>query len=317
MAEEKKTVAKKTTTAKKTTSTAKKPTSKTTAAKKTTSTTKKTTATAKKTVATKKTVEKNEAAIRNEHLSPEVQIEEQVVNQQVDTYSLEDREKAEEKINVNKPKKKASFGSILVNGILKQNPVFIGLLGLCSSLALTTSLTNAVGMGLSVVFVLTLSNLVISLLRKLVPDEIRTPVFIVVIASFVTIVELFLKAFIPALYSNLGAFLSLIAVNCIILGRAESFASKNGPIRSIADGLGMGIGYTLTLVVLSLIREVLGSGTITLFDFSIKVLPVSFTISPLTSAMGASIVFSILLAGINRFKFYQADKLAKENEVNK
>lgn len=201
-----------------------------------------------------------------------------------------------------------------INGIFKQNPVFIGLLGLCSSLALTTTLTNAIGMGVSVIFVLTLSNLVISLLRKLVIEEIRTPIFIVIIASFVTVVQLILDAFIPSLYTSLGAFLSLIAVNCIILGRAESYASKNNPLDSVGDGLGMGIGYTLTLTVLALIRGILGNGTIELFSLRVKVLPASLTIPPLTTAMGAFIVFAILLSLINRYKFYKEDK---ENEVNK
>lgn len=210
--------------------------------------------------------------------------------------------------------KKDSFGKVLVNGIFKQNPVFIGLLGLCSSLALTTTLTNAIGMGVSVIFVLTLSNLVISLLRKLVIEEIRTPIFIVIIASFVTVVQLILDAFIPSLYTSLGAFLSLIAVNCIILGRAESYASKNGPLNSVADGLGMGIGYTLTLTVLALIRGILGNGTIELFTFKVHILPDSLTIPPLTTAMGAFIVFAILLSLINRYKFYKEDK---ENGVNK
>lgn len=303
MAEEKKTTAKKSTsTTKKTTSTAKKTstTSKSTA--------KKATTTAKKPVA-KKPVEKKE-------------IEKAVEETVIQSTPVEKEEKAVEIIAKEtkkenfKPRKKPSFMATLVNGILKQNPVFIGLLGLCSALALTTTLTNAIGMGLSVVFVLTFSNLVISILRKLIPNEIRTPVFIVVIASFVTVVQLVLQAFIPALYSSLGAFLSLIAVNCIILGRAESFASKNGPLASIADGIGMGLGYTLTMTVISLIRGILGSGTIEFFDFTIKVLPESLQIDALTSSMGAFIVFAILLASINRYKFYKADKVAKD-EVSK
>lgn len=296
MAEEEKKVAKKSTT----------PAKKTTTAKKTTSST------------TKKVAKPASASAVPVKEKP---VAKKVTRQNTETTSLKDKEVVLNELPQAKAKKEnnkkgPSFLKVLVNGILKQNPVFIGLLGLCSSLALTTNLTNAIGMGGSVIFVLTLSNLVISLLRKLVPDEIRTPIFIVVIASFVTVVQLILNAFIPDLYESLGAFLSLIAVNCIILGRAESFASKNGPVRSIADGLGMGIGYTLTLTVLSLIRGIIGSGTIEFFSFSVKVLPASFTITPLTSAMGAFIVFAILLSLINRYKFYKEDK-AKENEVNK
>ena len=295
MAEEKKTVAKKTTTAKKTTSTA----------------AKKTTTTAKKTTTTKKTVKPEVEEVVVSAPTPAVEeiVEVAPVVEEAPAVTIV------EKTPVAK-KKKPGFLSIMLNGIFKSNPVFIGLLGLCSALALTTTLTSAVGMGLSVVFVLTFSNLVISLIRKLVPNEIRTPIFIVVIATFVTIVQLVLQAFIPDLYSMLGSFLSLIAVNCIILGRAESFASKNGPVASIADGLGMGIGYTLTMALLALIRGVIGNGTIEFFDWTIQVLPADFTINALTTAMGAFIVFAILLATINRIKFYKADKLAKD-EVNK
>jgi len=304
MAEEKKTTAKKTTsTAKKTTSTAKK----------TTTATKKTTSTAKKTTAAKKPAEKKPAVKEVKPVeeqvivAPEVEVKEEKAIEII----AKDNEKKEFK-----KRSKPGFFATMLNGMFKSNPVFIGLLGLCSALALTTTLTNAVGMGLSVVFVLTFSNLVISIIRKLVPNEIRTPIFIVVIATFVTIVQLVLQAFIPDLYSMLGSFLSLIAVNCIILGRAESFASKNGPIASVADGLGMGIGYTLTMSLLALIRGIIGNGTIEFFDWTIKVLPESLKIDALTTAMGAFIVFAILLATINRIKFYKADKLAKD-EVNK
>ena len=303
MAEEKKTTAKKTTsTAKKTTSTAKKTAP---AAKKTTSTAKSTTT--KKTTTAKKTTVKEVKPVEEQVVVAPAEVKEEKAIEII----AKDNEKKE-----TKKRKKPSFFATMLNGMFKSNPVFIGLLGLCSALALTTTLTNAVGMGLSVIFVLTFSNLVISLIRKLVPNEIRTPIFIVVIATFVTIVQLILEAFIPDLYSMLGAFLSLIAVNCIILGRAESFASKNGPIASIADGLGMGIGYTLTMSLLALIRGVIGNGTIEFFDWTIQVLPEEFRINALTSAMGAFIVFAILLATINRIKFYQADKLEKD-EVNK
>lgn len=310
MAEEKKTVAKKTTTAaKKTTTAAKKPaTSKTTTAKKTTAS--KATA-AKKT--TKPAVEEVKPLV--EPVVESTPVEETKVEVATEQPAVEIVAKDNEGKEFKK-RKKPSFFATMFNGMFKSNPVFIGLLGLCSALALTTTLTNAIGMGLSVVFVLTFSNLVISLIRKLVPNEIRTPIFIVVIATFVTIVQLVLQAFIPDLYSMLGSFLSLIAVNCIILGRAESFASKNGVIASIADGLGMGIGYTLTMTLLALIRGIIGNGTIEFFDWTIKVLPESLKIDALTTAMGAFIVFAILLATINRIKFYKADQLAKD-EVNK
>ena len=314
MAEEKKPVAKKTTTAKKTTSTAaKKPATKTTATK--TTAAKKTTTT--KATATKKTVKPAVEEVKPlvEPIVESAPVTETTVEAVQEAPAVEIVAKDNEGKEFKK-RKKPGFFATMFNGMFKSNPVFIGLLGLCSALALTTTLTNAIGMGLSVVFVLTFSNLVISLIRKLVPNEIRTPIFIVVIATFVTIVQLVLQAFIPDLYSMLGSFLSLIAVNCIILGRAESFASKNGPLASIADGLGMGIGYTLTMTLLALIRGVIGTGTIEFFDWTIQVLPKSFTIDALTTAMGAFIVFAILLATINRIKFYKADKLAKD-EVNK
>lgn len=147
-------------------------------------------------------------------------------------------------------------------GIFKRNPVFILLLGLCPTLAVSTSVLNALGMGAAATFVLVFSNLFVSLLRKLIPKKIRIPCFIVVIATFVTLVELFLKAYLPELDRNLGLFVPLIVVNCIILGRAEAFASRNPVARSIADGLGMGVGFTLALVLLGAIREVLGANTL-------------------------------------------------------
>lgn len=147
-------------------------------------------------------------------------------------------------------------------GILKDNPVIVQLLGMCPTLAVTTSAENGVGMGLATTAVLLGSNLVISLLRKVIPDKIRIPAFIVVIATFVTLIDMFMHAFALNLYKSLGLFIPLIVVNCIILGRAESFASKNDPIQSLADGLGMGLGFTLSLAVLGGIREILGAGTI-------------------------------------------------------
>lgn len=151
-------------------------------------------------------------------------------------------------------------------GIVKENPVFAIALGLCPALAVTSTVWNAIGMGFGVIFVLVCSNLFISLLRKFIPDEIHIPAYIVVIASFVTVVELIMKAYLPSLAASLGIFIPLIVVNCVILGRAEAFASKNSPLDSVLDGLGMGIGFTLALVFIAFVREVLGNGTITLIE---------------------------------------------------
>ncbi len=148
------------------------------------------------------------------------------------------------------------------NGFIKENPIFVQLLGMCSTLAITTSVLNGIGMGVAVTVVLVGSNLVISLLRKVIPDEVRIPAFIIVIATFVTIIDLFMHAYTFELYKALGVFIPLIVVNCIILGRAESFASKNGLVDSMLDGLGMGLGYTFALVVLSAMRELVGNGTL-------------------------------------------------------
>ena len=145
----------------------------------------------------------------------------------------------------------------LINGIWQENPTFVMLIGMCPTIAITTSITNALGMGACVIFVLFFSNLIISLIRKIVPSEIRIPVFIVIIATLVTIAQLLLKAYFPVLDASLGEFVALIVVNCIILGRAEAFASKNGPIESMMDGLGMGIGFTLAISIISLVRQFL------------------------------------------------------------
>jgi len=161
-------------------------------------------------------------------------------------------------------------------GILKENPVLVLALGLCPTLAVTSTAYNGIGMGVAVIFVLTMSNIIISLIKKTVPSKIRIPIFITVIATFVTIVKLVMAAYTPALSKQLGIFIPLIVVNCIILGRAEAFASKNGVLASALDGLGMGIGFTLVLFVMGAIREILGSGTLTL-GFPLVVNP--FTIN--------------------------------------
>ena len=155
----------------------------------------------------------------------------------------------------------------LYNGLIKENPTFVLMLGMCPTLAVTTSAVNGLGMGLSTMVVLALSNMIISALRKIIPDKVRIPAYIVIIATFVTIVELLMHAFVPGLYSALGIYISLIVVNCIILGRAESYASKNPVFPSLFDGIGMGLGFTMALTIIGLIREFLGAGT--LFGFAI------------------------------------------------
>jgi electron transport complex protein RnfE len=157
--------------------------------------------------------------------------------------------------------------TIFLNGIIKDNPVFVMLLGMCPVLGVTTSGTNGLGMGIASTFVLVMSNIVVSLVKNMIPDKVRIPAFIVVIASFVTITEMVLEAYVPALYEQLGIFIPLIVVNCLILGRSEAFASKNKLLPSIIDGLGMGIGFTIALTALGLAREILGNGSV--FDFSL------------------------------------------------
>lgn len=184
-------------------------------------------------------------------------------------------------------------------GLLRENPLFSLLLGLCASLAVTTSVENALGMGAALTFVLVGSNVVISLLRKVIPDNIRIPCYIVVIATFVTILEMFMHAYKPALYASLGIFVPLIVVNCIILGRAEAFAGKNGVLASLIDGLGMGLGFTFALFILSAIREVLGNGTLLgLTVMSQQVPPMLIMILP----PGAFITLAIILAIIKKLQ---------------
>ena len=161
---------------------------------------------------------------------------------------------------------------ILYNGMIKENPTFRLVLGMCPTLALTTSAINGVGMGLAVVFVLAFSNLFISLLRNFISDKIRIPAFVVIIAAFVTIVEMLMHAFVPEIYDAMGLYLPLIVVNCIILARAEAFAFKNPPLQSFADGIGMGLGFTLSLTLLGCIRELIGAGSI----FGIPLLPAAY-----------------------------------------
>jgi electron transport complex protein RnfE len=184
----------------------------------------------------------------------------------------------------------------LTKGIIKENPVFVMALGLCPTLAVSTSVMNAIGMGLAATFVLLCSNIIISLIKKMIPSKIRIPAFIVVIASFVTIVDMVMEAYFPALHKSLGLFIPLIVVNCIILGRAEAFASKNNVIRSVLDGIGMGIGFTFALIVIAVIRELLGAGQILGYD----IMPKSY--QPVLIAIlapGAFIVMGVLMGMMN------------------
>lgn len=199
---------------------------------------------------------------------------------------------------------------IVFNGIVTENPTFRLVLGMCPTLAITTTVSNGLGMGLAATFVLICSNLVISLLRNFIPDKIRIPAFIVVIATFVTIVQLLLQAFIPALYESLGVFIPLIVVNCIIFARAESFASKNPPLESACDGLGMGLGFTLAITLLSAIRELLGSGTL----MGIQVMPDGYQpMAIITQAPGGFIMLGLLMVVMNSlFKAYDRRRASKE-----
>ncbi len=186
-----------------------------------------------------------------------------------------------------------------VKGIIKDNPVLVLLLGMCPTLGVTTSAINGMGMGLATMFVLVLSNVVISLIKNLIPDKVRIPCFIVVIASFVTVVDLSMNAYLPALHAQLGLFIPLIVVNCVILGRAEAFASKNNLILSMLDGLGMGIGFTLSLTLLGGIREVLGSGSFFGFKF---VAENANTILLFVMPPGAFLALGYLVAAVNKLK---------------
>lgn len=184
----------------------------------------------------------------------------------------------------------------ITNGILKENPALVLMLGMCPMLAVTTSATNGFGMGVSTLAVLVVSNLVISLLRKVIPDEVRLPAFIVIVASFVTVVELLTQAYFPTLYSALGIYIPLIVVNCIILGRAEAYASKNTPLLATMDGIGMGIGFTAALTVVGLLREFLGAGT----AFGTDVTPDFFVpVTMFVKAPGAFLVLAIVVMIMN------------------
>lgn len=214
-----------------------------------------------------------------------------------------DRPIVDKDSKIKKEKKaKVDLGKVFMDGLIKNNPVFVQMVGMCSYLAISSSMNNAVGMGVAVTFVLIMSNLVISLLRNFIADEIRIPSFIVVIAGFVTIVEMILKAYVPSLYKSLGIFIPLIVVNCIILARAEGFASQNRPFPSIIDGLGQGLGYTLAISILSAIRELFGLGSL----FGKAIIPDEYTIGffrqPASSFIVAGLLFAAFAAITNRKK---------------
>ena len=204
-------------------------------------------------------------------------------------------------------------GERLINGIVKENPTFVMMLGMCPTLAVTSSAMNGLGMGLSTTVVLILSNMLISALRKIIPDKVRIPAFIVIVASFVTIVQLLLQAYIPFLYSALGVYIPLIVVNCIILGRAEAYASKNPVIASAFDGIGMGLGFTLSITCIGAVRELIGAGSL----FGHQILPLADATAgkagyePITIfilAPGAFFVLAALSALQNKFKIGAAKR---------
>ena len=199
------------------------------------------------------------------------------------------------------------------NGLIKENPTFVLMLGMCPTLAVTTSAINGLGMGLSTTVVLVLSNMLISMLRKVIPDSVRMPAFIVVVASFVTIVQFLLEGFVPSLYDSLGLYIPLIVVNCIILGRAESYASKNPVLPFIFDGIGMGLGFTFGLTCIAIVREFIGTGAI----FGVQILPLADAAAgkggyvPVTIFIlpaGAFLVLAFLVAGMNKLKKRAAQK---------
>ncbi|WP_025069360.1 electron transport complex subunit RsxE [Bacteroides propionicifaciens] len=187
---------------------------------------------------------------------------------------------------------------IVLNGIITENPIFVLLLGMCPTLGTTSSAINGMGMGLATMFVLICSNTAISLIKNLIPDMVRIPAYIVVIASFVTVLQMVMQAYLPGLYSSLGLFIPLIVVNCIVLGRAEAFAAKNKPVASMFDGLGIGLGFTIALTLLGAVRELLGTGKI----FDISLYSEDYGMLLFVLPPGAFIALGYLIALINRFK---------------
>ena len=187
---------------------------------------------------------------------------------------------------------------ILLNGIIKENPTFVLLLGMCPTLGTTSSAINGMSMGLATMFVLVCSNVAISSIKNLVPDMVRIPIFVVVIATFVTVLQMVMQAYVPALYATLGLFIPLIVVNCILLGRAEAFACKHGPVPSFFDGLGIGLGFTIALTLLGGVRELLGTGKL----FNMTILPEQYGMLVFVLAPGAFIALGYLIAIVNRLR---------------
>ena len=208
--------------------------------------------------------------------------------------------------------KKQNFFSVFLNGLIWENPTFTLMLGMCPTLAITTAGSNGLGMGLATTAVLVCSNLLISLLRNFIPEKVRIPSFIVIIASFVTMIDLCMQAFLPDLSSALGMYIPLIVVNCIIFARAESFAFKNPPVLSIADGLGMGLGFTFAITLLSVIREVIGSGTF----FGVSVMHDAYMpMKIMTQVPGGFVTLGLLLIAVNGLSKLAAKKNKKEAEA--
>jgi len=198
----------------------------------------------------------------------------------------------------------------LYNGIVKENPTFVLMLGMCPTLAVTTSAKNGIGMGLATMVVLIMSNLMISLLRKIIPDAVRVPVYITIIASFVTVIEMVMHAYVKDLYDSLGIYIPLIVVNCIILGRAEAYANKNNAILSMFDGVGIGLGFTIGLTLIGIVRELLGNGTV----FGLQIMPKSYEpIAIFIMAPGAFFVLAMLCAVQNKLKVKGANRHVKGN----
>lgn len=187
---------------------------------------------------------------------------------------------------------------VLTNGLLKENPIFVLLLGMCPTLGTTSSALNGLSMGLATAFVLICSNVAISLLKNVIPDKVRIPAYVVVIATFVTVVEMVMQAYIPALFESLGLFIPLIVVNCIVLGRSEAFAAKNNVFRSMLDGLGMGLGFTFALTLLGSLRELLGTGKV----FSMSIFSENYGMLIFVLAPGAFIALSYLIAVVNKLR---------------
>ena len=187
---------------------------------------------------------------------------------------------------------------VLINGIVNENPTFVLLLGMCPTLGTTSSAENGMGMGLATMFVLICSNVVISAIKNLVPDMVRIPIFVVVIASFVTILDMLMQAYVPDLYKTLGLFIPLIVVNCILLGRAEAFACKKSPVASFFDGLGIGLGFTIALTLLGAVRELLGTGKV----FGLEIYPEQYGMLTFVLAPGAFIALGFLIAIVNRLR---------------